>query len=518
MKIKKILAVDNSPVILEFMETVLREEGHEVKTAVDGLSALDILETYSPDVIFVDLVMSNIDGAKLCKIISGMESLKDTYRVILSATAAEQQVDITALCADAAIAKGPIKEMAEHILYVLKNPDRAASECSKGKMIGFETIFSRGVTKELLSVKKHFELILETMSEGVMEITSEGRILYANPTVLSMVEIPEEQLLGAHFGELFAPDEKGMIEDVLVPIGQDPETINAGLPVNLNDRQVTVDFLPIKDEKNTAIIIITDVTEQKKKEAELLRSQKLESIGIIAGGIAHDFNNLLTGILGYTELARMDRKLSNECKDYLSKAIESCMQGQGLTKRMITFSKGGDPVKTRGSLSGVIHDSLNLVALDSGVDYKFNIPDNLWPVEFDEGQMKHVFRNLITNAHEAISRRMNETAESIDAGTIKLNAANITIGEERNASAKAVQTGQYVQISIHDQGIGIPEENLSKIFDLYFTTKEKGSQRGMGFGLAIVYSIIQRHGGYITVDSKAGAGSTFRVYLPATES
>jgi len=100
------------------------------------------------------------------------------------------------------------------------------------------------------------------------------------------------------------------------------------------------------------------------------------------------------------------------------------------------------------------------------------------------------------------------------AGAIKLNAANITLREERNASAQAVQAGQYVQISIHDQGIGIPEEDLSTIFDLYFTTKEKGSQKGMGFGLAIAYSIIKKHGGHITVDSKVGAGSTFHVYLP----
>ena len=170
---KKALAIDNSPVILELMTYLLQEEDFEVMTAEDGLSALDILRSYVPDVIFVDLVMPNIDGKRLCRIIKGMEALKETYLVILSATAAEEKVDIVEMGANAFIAKGPIDDMSQNIKFVLSQPDAASSQSLSGQPIGFEKLHPRRVTMELLSVKRHFELLLETMSEGILEITFE---------------------------------------------------------------------------------------------------------------------------------------------------------------------------------------------------------------------------------------------------------------------------------------------------------------------------------------------------------
>ncbi|MBW1910788.1 MAG: response regulator [Deltaproteobacteria bacterium] len=180
----KILAVDNDQFILEFINDVLSKEGHQVVTAGDGLSALDILETYTPDVIFVDLVMPNINGKKLCKIIRGMQKLKHVCLIIFSAVAAEEEMDFAELGANGCIAKGPLEEMAQNITAVVDQCDRLSSQRLPEELMGTENLHPRGITEELLSVKKHFEIILDKMSEGILEITSEGRIVYANSTAL----------------------------------------------------------------------------------------------------------------------------------------------------------------------------------------------------------------------------------------------------------------------------------------------------------------------------------------------
>ena len=270
---KKALAVDNSIVILELMTYLLQEEDYEVMTAVDGLSALDILRDYVPDIMFVDLVMPNIDGRRLCKIIRGMEALKETYLVILSATAAEEKIDIVEMGANAFIAKGPIDKMSQHIKFVLSQPDVASSQSLSGQPIGFENIYPRRVTMELLSVKKHFELLLETMSEGILEITLEGRILFANPLARSLVDVPEERLLGSDFIVLFDQDDRNLVSELLRTANDDSESMDGDSLVRLNEHLVKLTILPVSGDKKTSIIIFNDVTDEKRAEEALRRER-----------------------------------------------------------------------------------------------------------------------------------------------------------------------------------------------------------------------------------------------------
>ncbi len=270
---KKILVVDNDKLIVEFMNNVLSERGHKVVTAEGGLAAVDILKTYTPDIIFIDLVMPNIDGKKLCKIIRAMPELKDVAIVILSAIAAEENINIKELKANACIAKGPFKEMTKHIVETVDELGLTPLSGLLGETIGVPGIYSRNITKELLSIKDHFQTILGKISEGVLEITSEGRIVYANSIALSIIEIPEERLLSFHFIDLFADDDRHRVAELMKPSGDKPQITTEEFPLLLNGHQVTLQFPPI-DGYATSLVIINDITERLQAEEELRESEE----------------------------------------------------------------------------------------------------------------------------------------------------------------------------------------------------------------------------------------------------
>jgi two-component system cell cycle sensor histidine kinase/response regulator CckA len=191
MVMKKILVVDNHSMMLKFMSNLLEKEGHHVLTASDGLSALEILKTNIPDVIFADLIMPNIDGKKLCRIVRQIPKLEDVFVVILSAIAAEEEPCLDDYGADICIAKGPFNKMAEHVLQALELSGAEPGQRVKGKIIGRQELFKREITKELLASKKHFEATLNNISEGIIELTSNLKIVYINPAALSIIGIPE---------------------------------------------------------------------------------------------------------------------------------------------------------------------------------------------------------------------------------------------------------------------------------------------------------------------------------------
>ncbi len=245
--------------------------------------------------------------------------------------------------------------------------------------------------------------------------------------------------------------------------------------------------------------IMRDITERRRMEDELLRAQKLESIGILAGGIAHDFNNLLTAILGNISLARMESHAGDSIHDRLVEAEQVLARAQQLTQQLLTFSRGGAPLKKTIALHNLVRETVTFSLRGTRTRCDFTIPPDLWSVEADEGQLSQVFNNLAINADQAMP----------SGGTLHIQCSNVFVAE---GSAPLLSQGRYVKITFTDQGIGIPRDHFKKIFDPYFTTKQKGS----GLGLATSYSIVTRHGGSIIVESELGAGTTFQVYLPAS--
>jgi len=246
------------------------------------------------------------------------------------------------------------------------------------------------------------------------------------------------------------------------------------------------------------VLVMRDITEKKIIEDELLKTDKLESVGKLAGGIAHDFNNILTGILGNITMARMFVKPEERAFKHLERAEKASWRGQNLTQQLLTFSKGGAPIKKVVFPGDLIMESARFASAGSNIACRFDIPEDLWPVEADEGQISQVINNLVINADQAMPA----------GGEVLFHAENITLPGRSKVALKA---GSYLKIIVQDQGIGIPKKYHSRVFDPYFTTKQKGS----GLGLTTAYSILKNHDGLITLTSRQGKGTSFTIYLPA---
>ncbi len=268
---KKILVVDDNPQMLALIADLLEDEGHQVCTAEDGLSALDVLISFIPDIMFVDLVMPKIGGDKLCKIIRKMQHLQDCYLVLVSAAAAEMDFDYAEIGADACIAKGPVGSIIGHVLAAVRDSD-SISKSKKPKSIkGFDTIHLRQMTKELLSQNRHWEAILDSMREGVLE-TFEDRIVYANSAALSLFGISLEDLLAAYPPDLFDNIVRLQVEKLMKSSADESFEISNSKAIKINHKLVTLKKLPVRGESSTSIIMITDVTERLKAEDELQKA------------------------------------------------------------------------------------------------------------------------------------------------------------------------------------------------------------------------------------------------------
>jgi PAS domain S-box-containing protein len=258
-------------------------------------------------------------------------------------------------------------------------------------------------------------------------------------------------------------------------------------------------FCSTEDDTSGIIGVMSDITDRRRMERELFKAEKLDSIGVLAGGIAHDFNNILVAILGNISLARMEVGEHEEVTEMLEAAEKATERARHLTHQLLTFSKGGAPIRKVANVGTILKETAQFTLRGSNVRGEFLIDENLKPSELDEGQFTQVINNLIINAVQAMPA----------GGTIEVRAENVRVGPMTSLPLNA---GEYVRISFSDQGIGISPENTSRIFDPFFTTKNRGS----GLGLASCYSIVKAHDGHIDVTSRLGVGSTFSVYLPAT--
>lgn len=349
---KKILVVDNDRIILGLISKFLKKKGYEVVTAESGINALDVLKTYTPDIIFIDLVMPNIDGKSLCHIIRGMEKFSNVYLIILSAISAEQWVDIAKLGANACIAKGPFDEMSRHITVALDQPETTSERCLSGEILGVQGVYPRGITKELLSVKRHYETILDKMSEGIIEINSERRIVFANPAILSMIDIPEENLLGSHFVDLFSGDEHLRVSDLMEKTDKRSKRITEDSPLRLNKHYITLDVLSLDEDESVLLIVLRDVTEHKQAESVLLKSQKLQGVLEMAEAICYELNEPIQAILGYSDLLLLEMANDNPFYDKIRKVNEQVQKLGSITYKLSCITK----YETTDHLNGKIID------------------------------------------------------------------------------------------------------------------------------------------------------------------
>jgi len=246
--------------------------------------------------------------------------------------------------------------------------------------------------------------------------------------------------------------------------------------------------------------LLEQIAERQRMEDELLKARKIKSVGVLAAGIAHDFNNLLTGILGYVSLAKVVAQTDAKVVAYLTAAEQACQRATALTQQLLTFAKGGAPVRHTVSLVELLKECVGFVLRGANVRGDIQIAADLWPVNVDAGQINQVIHNVVLNAMQAMP----------GGGTVQMRAENVILAA---GVPFPLPEGRYVKITVQDSGCGIPTKVLANIFDPYFTTKAEGS----GLGLTTAYAIVIKHEGYITIASEVGVGTTVVIYLPASQ-
>jgi PAS domain S-box-containing protein len=362
----------------------------------------------------------------------------------------------------------------------------------------------RQTEEALRESEEKLKSVFNHMQDVFYRTDKEDRITWVSPSALNMLGYKSvDELIGHDFSEFYLFPEKRKL--FLKELSNKGTATNYEVEMLRSDRSTIIVstnshfYLDKNGEVAGVEGTCRDITERKKIEEEHRKIEKLESVGIMAGGIAHDFNNILTAIAGNIALAKLSAYPENRLSEILKDAEKACLHAKNLTNQLLTFSKGGAPVKKITHVGGLLRDSASFALRGSNVKCIFSIPDYLWPVEIDEGQITQVIHNLIINAHQAMP----------DGGTIKVLAENVTA---EVPDVLPIHGKEYIKVSIKDNGIGIPKEDIIKIFDPYFTTKQKGS----GLGLASTYSIIKNHNGYIDANSDIGKGTTFNIYLPAS--
>jgi PAS domain S-box-containing protein len=359
--------------------------------------------------------------------------------------------------------------------------------------------------------EERFRELAETLPETVFETDIDGKLTFVNRKAFDIFGYSKEDLnVGINIFDLFPPEELERARENFAKHLGGEEVGSSEYKVtkrNGSPFQVAIHAVPIVRNGNVEGIrgIVVDITEQKRIEEELAKAAKLESIGVLAGGIAHDFNNLLAVILGNVTYVKsnvpaIERERAVEA---LSAAERATLRARDLTEQLLTFSAGGAPVKETINIKRVVEESAAFSARGTNVRCISGAGDDLWPVDADESQIGQVINNLVINAVQAMP----------EGGEVRVRCDNYVAGSDKSPDMPALEEGKYVRISVADTGVGIPQEYVQKVFDPFFTTKYKGS----GLGLSTSYSIVKNHGGVITVESEIGVGTTFNVYLPASD-
>jgi PAS domain S-box-containing protein len=376
----------------------------------------------------------------------------------------------------------------------------------QGNITGFVSLISditeRRRAEEGLKLFRH---LMNRSNDSIFVIDpASGKFLDVNHKACSDLGYTREDLLGRGVVDV----DEGVADDLawedharqvrkrgsVMLVSEHRKRDGTLMPVEINVTCIGV------GEREYMLAIVRDVTERRKMEAEMVKAQKLESLGVLAGGLAHDFNNLLTAILGNVSVAALHAGEDEKIIERLKEAEKATLRARDLTQQLITFSKGGEPIKKTVAVGKIMKEAASFALSGSNVRCEFRIPDDVWPVEADEGQMGQALGNLLINAVQAMPK----------GGAVTFACDNVRAGDSPNLPPGE---GEFVRIVVQDEGVGIPREHLASIFDPYFSTKETGS----GLGLSTVYSIVKKHEGEIFVHSTPGEGTTFTVYLPASD-
>ena len=482
----RILLVEDHKESRTSLQRLIERRGHEVVGVASAEEAKRELDAQEFPFLILDWMLPGENGVQLCQELRGRPRGDEMFILLVTARGDTEDLehalkagandyltkplDLGLLNVRLSVAERQIRELAE------RNHARAALQES-----------ARTLTN-----------ILENTTDGFFAVDREWKFTYLNPEAETLLARQRDDLIGKELWKEF------------------PELNNSAFEINY--RRVMTELVPVEFEASDGAgkvwfevhaypsggglsVFFRDTTERRRNEEERLTTSKLESLGTLAGGIAHDLNNILTVISGNIGLAQLEApRDAGSLLSFLSKAGQAAQHAAHLSSQLLTFSKGGAPLKRVASISELLGQAAEFSLYGSNLRADIDIPVDLWKAEVDPGQIEQVVNALMINAREAMPH----------GGTVRLSARNSVLDEKPGALLPA---GHYIKIMIADRGEGIPEELATKIFDPYFTTKPTGS----GLGLSISYSIVKKHGGMLHLEVSSPEGSTFTFYLPATD-
>ncbi len=521
-----ILTIDDEIIIRESFRNLLEDFKYKVLDAPDGKTGLEVFFREEPDLVLVDLRMMEVDGLDVLSEIKAKSP--ETPVIIISGTGViADVVEALRLGAWDYLLK-PIEDMSVLIHAVEKCLERTrlisenkkyqehleAVVASRTRQLDTANQDLNAANIRLQKSEEKYRLLFETMLHGFAicePVLSENesvdyRFCEVNPAF--------EQLTG-----ISALDARKMTVTDVFPgagekwFGRKGQKNAAAEPVQFEYNAAAIgkyfEILSYRPRSDQIVFVISDITDRKNLEMQLIQAQKMEAIGSLAGGVAHDFNNILGAIMGYAELAIFEVGIEGTAKGKLEQMLSSCHRAKDLVNQILSFSRQSSPEKRPVKAHLVVKEAMKLLraALPTTIDFQMNVETQSATIMADPTQLHQIVMNLCTNAHHAMREK---------GGTLSVDLSAVIFETEKSISGVLLSSGQYLKLTVADTGEGMDPVVAERIFDPYFTTKRKGE--GTGLGLAVVRGIAEKHGGAVAVETKPGGGTSFKVYFPLAES
>jgi two-component system cell cycle sensor histidine kinase/response regulator CckA len=494
----EILIVDDEPRMCDSLKILLGNEGYKTRTAYSGQQALECLVKHHIDLVLLDIVMPDMNGLEVMDLINKQKL--DTLVIVITGHASVDS-------AVGSLRKGAYDYLRKPFEFdqLLKRVKNALDQ----KRLKKEYEIING---KLELSEKRYECLVNNSPDIIYTLGLDGSFTYVNPAWERVLGHKTDEVLGNRFADFAGKEAHGHCLGLFRRVEDECETIRDAscelIHKDGSSRLFGMSAAPNLDSHGNVtgtVGALKDVTEQRKLETQLAQTQKIQAVGTLAGGIAHDFNNLLMGIQGRTSLMLLNISSDHPHFEHL-KGIESIVEsGASLTKQLLGFARGGKYEAKPTDLNELIDNSAQMFGrTKKEIVIHTSYQKDIWTSEVDRGQIDQVMVNLFVNSWHAMP----------GGGRLYVQTKNVALQEE-DVKPFGAEPGNYVKISVGDTGTGMDEATRSRVFEPFFTTKEMG--RGTGLGLASAYGIIKNHAGIIAVDSKQGEGTTFDIYLPASE-
>ncbi len=493
----KIMVVDDDLTMQMLLCEYLSSLHYNVVGAAEtGQEAIEMAGRLKPDLILMDILMPGpIDGIKAA------EEIKKTSNVAV--------VFLTGMGDPELVERAKRIEPFGYVMKPVEEEEvRAFVEIALHK---------RKMETALRQSEQRFRDLFESTNDLIYTQDLEGRFISINPSLEKTYGYQKEEIIGRSAADFMPPESRSLFESEYLENLKKQKYYSGMLTSCRKDGTrfyIEYESKLVLSETGEPYIngIGRDITqriesqrEKKRLEAQLQQTRKMEAIATLTGGIAHDYNNLLAIILGNLSMIETVTKPGDDMVQFLSRIETASLKAKDLTHELMALSRGGMPIKKTGALKTLLHNIANSITTGPHIRFHITISENLRPISYDAGQIGSLFKNVISNAVESMP----------EGGIITLAATNFPSHTENKPSGLPLRNGDYVKISIQDQGVGISEEDMSKIFDPYFSTKEMGVQKGMGLGLATASAIVRKHDGNMEINSQISVGTTVDIYLPA---